>query len=102
VIAAAAGIVGSKSWRALPDAEARLTAFPWLFANGMLRVVFLPPATGGPLAGRPLPRPRPLLALLVLVCVLLGAAVVPAAAAPAGVQSGRVRILRDEYGGPTC
>jgi penicillin amidase len=52
------------------------------------------------MAGRSLPRPRPLLALLVLVCVLLGAAVVPAAAAPSGGQSGRVRILRDEYGVP--
>jgi penicillin amidase len=66
----------------------------------MLRVVFLPPDTGGPMAGRSLPRPRPLLALLVLVCVLLGAAVVPAAAAPGGGPSGRVRILRDEYGVP--
>ena len=52
------------------------------------------------MAGRSLPRPRPLLALLVLVCVLLGAAVVPAAAAPGGGQSGRLRILRDEYGVP--
>jgi penicillin amidase len=51
------------------------------------------------MAGRSLPRPRPLLALLVLLvlaCVLAGV-VVPASAAPAGGQSGRVRILRDEY-----
>src|SRR5512133_1559142 len=66
--------LGSKSWRALSDAVARLTAFPRLFANGMLRVVFLPPDTGGPMASRSLPRPRPLLALLVLVCVLVGVA----------------------------
>jgi acyl-homoserine lactone acylase PvdQ len=65
----------------------------------MLRVVFLPPDTGGPMAGRSLPCPRPLLALLVLVGVLVGVAA-PVSAAPGGGQSGRVRILRDEYGVP--
>jgi acyl-homoserine lactone acylase PvdQ len=52
------------------------------------------------MAGRSLPRPRPLLALVALVGVLVGGAVVPASAAPGGGQAGRVRILRDEYGVP--
>ena len=52
------------------------------------------------MVGRSLPRSRPLLALVALVCVLLGAAVVPASAAPGGGRSGQVGILRDEYGVP--
>ncbi|HYY78772.1 MAG TPA: penicillin acylase family protein, partial [Actinomycetes bacterium] len=51
------------------------------------------------MAGRSLPRPHPLLALVALVCVLAGA-VAPASAAPGGGRSGQPRILRDEYGVP--
>ena len=52
------------------------------------------------MAGRSLPRSRPLLALVALVCVLAGGAVPPASAAPGGGRSGQARILRDEYGVP--
>jgi hypothetical protein len=48
------------------------------------------------MAGRSLPRPRRLLALVALVCVLVGGAAVPASAAPGSGQVGRVRILQDE------
>jgi penicillin amidase len=52
------------------------------------------------MVGRSLPRPRPLVALVALVCLLVGSAVAPASGAPGGGQSGQVRILRDEYGVP--
>jgi penicillin amidase len=52
------------------------------------------------MVGRSLQRPRLLLMLLALVCLLVGGTVAPASGAPGGGQSGRVRILRDEYGVP--
>jgi hypothetical protein len=41
-----------------------------------------------------------MLAMVALVCLLVGGAVVPASGAPGGGQSGQLRILRDEYGVP--
>jgi penicillin amidase len=52
------------------------------------------------MVGRSLPRLRLLLALVALVCLLVGGTVTPASGAPGGGQSGQVRILRDEYGVP--
>src|SRR6266545_3800371 len=48
--------------------------------------------------GRSLRRPGPLLTLAALVPLLVVGAVAPASGGPGGGQSGRVRILRDEYG----
>ncbi len=52
------------------------------------------------MVGRSLPRPRRVLTLVALVCILVGGVIAPASAAPGGGQSGQVRVLRDEYGVP--
>lgn len=52
------------------------------------------------MVGRSLPCLRLLVALVALVCLLIGGTVVPASGTPGGGQSGQVRILRDEYGVP--
>jgi len=52
------------------------------------------------MVGRFLSRPRLVLTLVTLVCVLVGGAVAPAAGAAGGGQSSELRILRDEYGVP--
>jgi penicillin amidase len=51
------------------------------------------------MSGRCLPRPRLVLVLVALVCLVVGA-VVPASASPGDGRPGRARILRDEYGVP--
>src|SRR6266542_4324190 len=50
--------------------------------------------------GRSLRRPPLLLVLAALVPLLVVGAVAPASGGPGGGQSGRVKILRDEYGVP--